>query len=411
VVEMNILQIYDGYSKVGPESGAMAVVFQLSKHLVQAGHQVTILERKNLETDAGVEYIDGIKFVRLESKKRTWGAADVIYRFPLGLVDIILDGIMFAVKVNRYLSKVESNFDVIHVHFPMAANILIMLNRTLRKKMVYTFHGDVYRLNLDSRFRLPWYVRLLSPDIFLMKQVAKVILLNDSLCSKLISAGKIQPQKAVFISNGIDTDRFYPEIDGDEVVQKYSLDDRIVILYVGIVFPRKGVEYLVKAADRLINQLGYEGLQFLLVGLMTVDRVYVTKLLRFISDHRLEEEIRMVGTVPFDELRRLYSACDIFVLPSLEEACPMVVTEAMATGKPVIGTKVGGMLMQIRDSWNGFLVEPENEVDLAEKIKYLVDHPEERVRMGANSRKRAEEEFSWDKVTKQYIKVYQEVLR
>jgi len=408
---MNILQVYDGYSKVEPESGAMAVAFQLSKHLAQAGHKVTIVERKGDKEDPDVEYCEGIKFVRLEARKRGSSAFDVVYRFPFGLVDVVVDGFRFAAKVNRYLSKVENSFDVIHVHFPMAANVLIMLNRTLRKKMVYTFHGDVYRLNLDSQFRLPWYVRLLSPDLFLMRRVRKVVLLNDSVCSKLVSSGKIQPHKAVAIPNGIDISRFYPEVDCADIKQKYGLNNRITVLFVGVIFPRKGVEYLVKAADRLINQLGYKGLKFLLVGRTEVDREYVTKLQQFIKDRRLDEEVKMAGMVPFDDLRKLYAACDIFVLPSLEEACPSVVTEAMATGKPVIGTKVGGMLMQIRDGWNGFLVGPENEIDLAEKIKYLIDHPEGRLRMGGNSRKRAEEEFSWTKVAEKYVKVYQEVLK
>lgn len=407
---MNILQIYDGYSSVEPGSGAMAVVYQLSKYLVRAGHQVTILERMGREKEKDIEYMEGIKFVRIKAKKRASSTFDVIYKFPFGLVNVVADGFEFAASVNRYLNKVEKPFDILHVHFPMAANALILLNKNLRRKMVYTFHGDAYRLNLNSQFELPWHVKFLSPDLFLMRRVKKMVLLNNSVYSKLVSSNKIPAEKAVSIHNGIDVTLFNPETGYAEIRQKYGLNSKIIVLFVGIIFPRKGVDYLVKAAGHLVTKLGYRDMNFLLVGSMDVDREYVAGLQRFIAACGLEKEVKMVGRVPFDELKKLYATADIFVLPSLEEACASVVTEAMAMGKPVIGTKVGGALMQIRDGWNGFLAEPRNEADLAEKIKYLIDHPEERNRMGANSRKRAVEEFSWERVAEKYVKVYQEVM-
>jgi glycosyltransferase involved in cell wall biosynthesis len=83
----------------------------------------------------------------------------------------------------------------------------------------------------------------------------------------------------------------------------------------------------------------------------------------------------------------------------------------MASGKPLIGSNVGGIPMQIRDGWNGFLVEPGNERQLAEKIKYLIDHSEERERMGKNSRELAEGEFNWSKIAERYLEVYREVAK
>ena len=121
--------------------------------------------------------------------------------------------------------------------------------------------------------------------------------------------------------------------------------------------------------------------------------------------------VRFTGFIPYEDLKALYSACDIFVLPSFEEGFGIVLTEALASGKPLIGTKVGGIPMQRRDGWNGFLVEPGNEKQLAEKIKYLMDHPEEREIMGRNSRKLAEEEFDWKKITERYLEVYEWVVR
>ncbi|RLF07945.1 MAG: glycosyltransferase family 4 protein, partial [Thermoprotei archaeon] len=100
-----------------------------------------------------------------------------------------------------------------------------------------------------------------------------------------------------------------------------------------------------------------------------------------------------------------------FVLPSLEEGFGVVLTEALASGKPLVGSNVGGIPAQIKDGWNGFLVESGNEKQLAEKIRYLIDNPEERERMGENSRKLAREEFDWEKIAERYLKVYEEVAK
>ncbi|MDW8034349.1 MAG: glycosyltransferase [Nitrososphaerota archaeon] len=86
---------------------------------------------------------------------------------------------------------------------------------------------------------------------------------------------------------------------------------------------------------------------------------------------------KFTSFVPYEDLKALYLACDIFVLLSLEEGFGVVLTGALASGKPLIGSSVGGIFMQIRSGWNGFLVEPANEKQLADKIKYLMDNEKE----------------------------------
>ena len=103
----------------------------------------------------------------------------------------------------------------------------------------------------------------------------------------------------------------------------------------------------------------------------------------------------------------MYAACDIFVLPSLAEGDPLVTLEAMASGKPVIGTRVGGIPRQIRDGWNGFLVDPADERQLADRIRYLIDNPDERQIMGANSRRHAQDQFDWKHVAERLSLIYQ----
>jgi glycosyltransferase involved in cell wall biosynthesis len=411
---MKILHIYDsdrGEKALAGESSPSTVVFYISKYLAEKGQDITVLERKYIETDPPVEYIDGVKFVRLEAKKRADIPFKEMKKFPFGPLRLILDGIEFAVKINRFLK--ENDFDVIHVHFPFAANVLINLNRRIREKMVYTLHigEEEERLNLDSDKETSLLLRLFSPDLYLMNRIKKSVVLNESLRSKLISKNKIKPENITVIHNGININELNPNINIRDIKEKYVLNGKISILFTGNIIPRKGIEYIVKAADILINELDYDNTLFLIAGNLSLDEVYVEKIKRLIKNYELEGNVNLLGFLPYEELKKMYVACDIFALPSFGEGDSIALKEALASGKPLIGTNIGGIVAQIEDGWNGFHIEPGNEKQLAEKIKYLIENEEERGRMGKNSRILAEEEFDWKKIADRYLNVYEVVVR
>ncbi len=250
-------------------------------------------------------------------------------------------------------------------------------------------------------------------DPYLMRRVSKVIALNEAAKQSFVSRGKVKAENVVVVHNGVDTGFFEPDIDSRQATEAYGLEGKHVVLFVGRLARIKGVEHLLKAADIVVNRFGYRNMLFMLVGPPSFDAtekpMTMGEVLNYIEQHQLEKNIILAGSLPLEDLRILYAACDIFALPSLAEGGPLVTLEAMASGKPVIGTKVGDMPHHIRDGWNGFLIDPANEQQLAEKMKYLIDNPEERKRMGANSRKYAEEEFDWSQVTERLLEIYQTI--
>jgi len=104
-------------------------------------------------------------------------------------------------------------------------------------------------------------------------------------------------------------------------------------------------------------------------------------------------------------------SCRVLVLPSLSEGLPRVLIEAMACGKPVIGTNVGGIPSLIRDGVNGFLVPPNSPEALAEKIIYLLLREGEAARMGAKGREFVAQTFSTEKYVEGYAKILDESAR
>jgi len=401
---MRILHVFDDYGTPGEralagQGSVPSVVYYLAKYTARK-HEVAILER-----DHGVlpreEFIDGIRYVRIRAD-RLPAAPYRLVKSLRGLVRLARDALDVARKVNNFLE--EEDFDVVHVHFPFASSILVSLNKELREKMVYTAHvgEEGKRFGLDPS--APLALKLFSPDLYLMKRVRKSVVLNEPLKEKLVKKG-IPEEKLEVIPNGVNVEDFnVGEEEVERVRRKYGLEG-VVVMFAGTVTPRKGVLELMKAAE-LLN---HRDVLFLVVGNLDLDRKYARKVVEYAESKKINA--KFTGFVPYEDLKALYSACDIFVLPSFEEGQPIALLEAMASGKPLIGSKVGGIPMQIKEGWNGFLVEPGNVKQLTEKLRYLVENEGERKRMGRNSRRLAEEEFDWDKVSEKYLKIYEEIAR
>jgi len=400
--KMRILHIFDDYGTPGErvlagQGSVPTAVYYLAKYAARK-HDVTVLER-----DHGVlareEFIDGIRYVRISANKLPAAPYKLVRSFS-GLARLAWDSLDVARKINKFLAA--ENFDVVHVHFPFASSILVNLNSKLRSRIVYTAHVGEERKRFALDSSAPLILRLFSPDLYLVKRVRKSVVLNEPLKEKLVKKG-IPKEKLEVIPNGVNVGEFkLSEEEIERVKKKYCLEGTVV-MFAGTVTPRKGVFELIRAAEILNSR----DVLFLIVGNLNLDKDYAEMVMEYARSRGINA--RFTGFVPYEDLKALYSACDIFVLSSFEEGDPIALKEAMASGKPLIGSNVGGITMQIRDGWNGFLVEPGNERQLAKRIKYLIENEEERRKMGRNSKKLAKEEFDWEKIEEKYLKVYEKV--
>ena len=404
---MRIVQVSVGSVRMPPQEGSapLQVIFNTSKHLARMGHEVLILDRRYHRYDPPVERVEGVEIVRLRAPMVQFGRAPASLRFVLAE----LSAALFALAVSRYLRRSASNIDIIHLHLTSIGLIVSLLDRGLRNKMFYTCHLSQWALAAGA-LRVSERVHLLL-DSHLMRRVRKVVALNETARKSFLSFGRVKADRIVVLPNGVDTDFFNPNLEIKGAVTRYGLEGKLVVLFVGRFASIKGVEYLIRAAYILVRESGCRDAVFVFAGPYAYagvdEAIDMKQLFDYIKHHRMEDNIVFTGALPLEEVRVLYAACAIFVLPSLAEGDPLVTLEAMASGKPVIGTRVGGIPNQIREGWNGFLVDPANERQLAERIKHLVENPDERRRMGTNSRQRAVEEFGWGAVAEKLLAAYQ----
>ena len=242
---------------------------------------------------------------------------------------------------------------------------------------------------------------------YLIKQtniwVKKVICVSENLRTFLVKRG-IFPQKCVVVYNGIDV-TLTPTKFSEEMREKLKISEReIIIGTVGTLCKRKRVNNLIEAIF-LVKQQTIKPIKLVIVG----DGPEKIDLLKLVKKRGLEKDVIFTG-FQSDPISYI-NVFDIFVLTSEREGLPRVILEAMLMGKPVVASKIPGVVELVIEGETGFLVPPKNPEAFAEKILTLINNPELRKKFGECGRKRILENFTIDKYVKGVEKVFEEILR
>jgi glycosyltransferase involved in cell wall biosynthesis len=164
-----------------------------------------------------------------------------------------------------------------------------------------------------------------------------------------------------------------------------------VILFAGVLTPLKGIHHLLHAFAKVAQEFPEVRLE--IVGRYE-NPEYGEELCQEVFRLRLNGRVSFVGEVPQVELANRMHRSRVFVLPSLSEGLGRVVVEAMATGTPVIGSHVDGIPEIVQEGLTGFLVPPGDEEALAERLRWVLKHPQEAKAMGHRAREFARSFFS-----------------
>jgi sugar transferase (PEP-CTERM/EpsH1 system associated) len=265
--------------------------------------------------------------------------------------------------------------------------------------MVHCIHG----LFADDLDRMKWRRRFLQRLLALGTH--RLYAVAEYLRRYYIREVGISPGKIATIYNGVDTGRYAP-LDGRQRAALRSRlgfsEDHILIGSVGTLYWIKDPETLLTAAAEVLRRSSQA--IFLWVG----DGQLRESLRHRAERMGLSHRVRYLGRR--DDVADILAALDIFVLPSIAEGLSYSILEAMATGLPVVTTRVGGNPELVRDGREGLLISPRQPQQLAEALVILADRPQLRRHMGASGRRRVEERFSLMDMVQRYQKMYLSVL-
>jgi glycosyltransferase involved in cell wall biosynthesis len=372
------------------KGGTEKVIMEVYKRLVK-NNNVTIITSAPLRKNRpSVEYIEGIKIVRLRNIQTH------IPIFPMPFV--------FFQGLKKALVKEKS--DIYHInnryqYFKDTVNTV----KDMNKKLALTIHNAL-PTNIDPLTdRLGYIYDYRIWGIKLMHDMDLITGVSTSTIKTTVPRRDLKKTHLVF--NGVDYNNYRKIGRSNKEVSKVRNRlgfDGITILTNGRLAKQKGQIYLMEAVSELVNN-DKENLNLLVIGNGPLKRRLYTAAKRL----DIKDRFKIMYNLDDKELPFYYNACDIFSLPSLYEPAGLAVLEALACEMPSIVSKVGGVPEMVGSS--GFYVKPKDYNDIKEKIRYVMDNRKIALKVAKSGRERMIKCHNWDLIAKQYERLFSKTIR
>ena len=346
-----------------PHVGGVGVhIHTLSKQLVSEGHEVFVITYPHSD----IKDIDGIHVIGTK-----------------GLNIPGVRGLMFKMNAKKALEELlaKEDIDIIHGHYLFPAGAAaVEVGKEHGIKTYVTAHGsDMFELYKKQPLMRSTIKKVL-------RDADGVFAVSNALRHEIIATGvKGIAGKTKLSWNSVDIDKFSAK-ENDSFKKENKLEDKPIVLFVGNLIKRKNVDSLLEA-----KKIAHSDYYLVIVG----DGPQFKKLMKKVEDENIRD---VIFTGSRNDVENIIPSCDLLVLPSLSESFGLVLIEALACGKPVIGSNVGGITEIINDDV-GLLVDPNKVSSIASAIDRLVNDEDLRLVLSLNARNRA---IDFSKVTIPY---------
>lgn len=288
--------------------------------------------------------------------------------------------------------------DIVHAHIAGIYGRAALLSQ---RPAVLTLHGVIYREMRQAWPTSNWPARLrwLSDALLeraVVRRAPEIIAISPYIVAEF---RRQTGARFHMVENPVD-DRFF-------IADALPLC-RQRLLYVGRVIPRKGILALLHAFGQIAQARPAATLT--LVGEMTTDPGYTARCHTLVSELGVADRVRFAGALPPAAVLQEYAASDLVLLASEQETAPVSIAEAMAAGRAVVATDVGGCAAMVADGVTGRIVPARDPGALAAAVSGLLAEPERLAQMGLAARAAAEARFRRDAVVEATLAVYRQIL-
>jgi len=386
-------------------SGYSTRTHHICKSLIENGTDLHVRTRWGYPCDRSevllkpneitTEILDGVTYLHDPEEEAfgTFAMEDYAQRAAYSLLNT-------ALEIRPAVIHAASNHSV---GFPAA-----MVAKALGIPFVYEMRGlwALSRAAKDEEYRRGDRFQLeMSLERHVAMAADHVIVITDGLRAQLEDWG-IPAEKISLAPNGVDVSRFEMQNKDSNILQKYMLNGKTVIGYVGSLLKYEGLDYLFTAVSRLSDDLKSK-----IVVLIVGDGAYRKTLEKQVKNLGINHIVQFIGKVPMEEVNSYYSVIDIAPFPRISaEVCEMISPlkplEAMAMGSVVVASNVRAISEHVIPNANGILFEKENAEDLCKKLAHLLKNPANFESIALQARQWVEEKRDWDLITDIIASVY-----
>lgn len=398
----------DPAAEIGKDAagGQNVYVRQVGEALAKLGWQVDMFTRKSSPDRATiVQHSPHCRTIRLVAGPETYIPRDRLFEYMPE----------FVAAFQQFQQKEGTNYPLVHTHYWMSGWIGLQLKQQQNVQLIHTYHslGAVKYQAVDE---IPAIAQTrLDVECQILEQSHCVVATSpqehDDLRRLVSGSGQVE-----IIPCGTDVQNFQP-LSKVEARQQLGFDPQArIVLYVGRFDPRKGIETLVRACDKLRTQLASAddaNFRLVIVGgsePQAADGAERERIEGIVKDLGLKAITEFVGMVGHDRLPLYYTAADVCVIPSHYEPFGLVAIEAMACGTPVVAANVGGLKFTVIPEETGLLVTAQDVDGFARAIERILTDERWAEKMRHQASARVREYFSWSGVAVQLSDLYRRLL-
>lgn len=388
----------------GVDSGGQNVyVAELPRQLVRLGYNVDVYTRQEGEIDEVIDWMPGIRVVHIPA-----GPKEVVAKEEL----LSLMG-EFSHNMIAFIRKEKIHYQLIHANFFMSALVASKIKKAFDIPYVVTFHalGLVRKIHQKEMDKFP--PERINIERKIIKEADHIIAECPQDKTDMIQLYNANPEKITIIPCGYSAEEFYPinKLKARKVLD-FSPDGKI-ILQLGRMVPRKGVDNVIKAVGHIKKK--DDNVRLVIVGgetdtPETMISPELNRLQQIAAEAGILSSILFTGRKRRDVLKYYYTAADVFISTPWYEPFGITPLEAMACGTVVIGSNVGGLKFTIQHGKTGFLVPSHDPMALAEKIEQLLSDEKLLKLMRSNALKMVNKNFTWNVVAMSCHRLYEKII-
>lgn len=309
-----------------------------------------------------------------------------------GICQYCLDYIKYSKKLYNIVA--QEKIDILHTN---TSAVLEGVYIKKRAKIKHIWH--IHEIIMKPKFLYQFLCKLIA------KYADEVVTVSEAVKKHLMDSNYFKKEQVKVIYNGVDRNKFHPNNDTKALKEEFNIkEDNIIVGMIGRVNAWKGQQDFLKAISPLLKK--YDNLTVAFVGGVFAGEEWRMEELKKLIEQE-EKQDRIILSDFRQDTPNVHNLFDIFVLPSTNpDPLPTVVLEAMATGKPVVGYRHGGICEMVEENTNGLFANVKDTEDLSQKIEELIQNEEKRKRFGQASLQRQERLFSVESYVANFEAMY-----